>query len=304
MWGRGVAGGLLAIVLVLAGVLALGCGSSATATATPTTTAGSVAATASPDTTDTTISLVTTTTAASASTLAPSSSGDFLVSAGATLKDAFTELGGLFAKQSGVTPTFNFAASGVLQKQIEGGAPVQVFASASPKQVDALTKENLVNPSTTATFAGNTMVLIVPVGSTLGISSFVDLTRADVQKVTIEDPVTAPAGVSAVEVLTSLNVLSQVKPKLVYSANDAQTLDYVARGEVDAGLIFSSEVQGSDKVKIVATADQTLYTPVKYVITMVKAATSPSAAQAFIAFVLSDEGQAVLAKYGFKPAPK
>ena len=272
----GVSIGLLAIVLVFPGLLALGCGSSAT----------------------------TTTTATSSTTLSAVPTGDFIVSAAASLKAAFTEFGGTFATKSGVTPTFNFAASGVLQKQIEGGAPVEVFASASPKQVDALTKENLVDPSTTASFAGNDIVLIVPAGSTLGITGFADLTKPEVKKITTGDPQTAPHGVSAIEVLTSLKLLDQVKPKLVYSANAAQTIDYVARGEVDAGISFFSDAKGNDKVKIIATADQTLYTPVKYVVTVVKAAKNPAAAKAFIALLLSDEGQALLATFGFRPAPK
>jgi molybdate transport system substrate-binding protein len=302
---RGIVAGVLVLLCVLAALFAGGCGSTATTTSASATTTSGATTTLAASTTVTTAAPATTTTAASSTTTLPAvPQGDFIISAASSLKAAFTELGTLFEKNTGVKPTFNFAASGVLQKQIEAGAPVEVFASASPKQVDALNKESLVDASTTATFAGNEIVLIVPAASTLGITGFADLTKPEVKKVTTGDPATAPHGVAAIEILTSLKLLDQVKPKLVYSANAAQTMDYVVRGEVDAGIAFLSDAKGNDKVKIVATADQASYTPVKYVITVVKGGKSAASAKAFIDLIMSADGQTILATHGFKPAPK
>jgi molybdate transport system substrate-binding protein len=191
-----------------------------------------------------------------------------------------------------------------LQKQIEGGAPVDAFASAAHKQMNALVKGNLVDSASVKVFATNGMVLAVPANSTLTITSFQDLTKADVKKVAYADPKVAPVGVAAEEILTSLGIMDQVKPKVVYTANASQTVDYVVRGEVDAGIMFTTDAKAAgDKVKVVTTAEPGWYTPIEYPIGVVTASSNKSLAQAFADFVLGSEGQAILAKDGFLPPP-
>jgi molybdate transport system substrate-binding protein len=284
---------LLAALMVLSalvfGLAMVGCGSSTTTTTTTTPAATTAAA-------PTTVPAPTTT-----ATTAPPFAGQTLtVSAASSLKAVLTEFATAFEQQTGAKITYNFAASGVLQKQIEGGAPVDVFASASAANVDALVKANLVDQASVATFAGNEIVLAVPSTSTLGIASFADLAKAEVKKVATADPAVAPQGKSAIEVLTGLELLDAVKPKLIYAANAAQTYDYVARGEVDAAILFYTDVFGKTDVKLVEKAPATSYKPVKYVAGVVTASKAKPLSQAFISGLLWPEGQALFAKYGFK----
>ncbi len=226
------------------------------------------------------------------------------VSAASSLKAAMTDIGKAFDGANGSTTTFNFDASGTLQKQIEGGAPVDVFASAAMKQVKALDEAGLVDTASIKTFAGNEIVLVVPADSTLGLTSFQDLTKDVVKKIGYGDPKAAPHGVAAEEILTSLGILDQVKPKVVYAQNVSQALEYITSGEVDAGIIFSTEaIAGGDKVKVVAKADQAWYTKATNPIALVSASKAKDLGQTFIDFVTGPEGQSILAKYGFLPPP-
>ena len=228
------------------------------------------------------------------------------VSAASSLKDAFTEIGKAFDAANNCKTTFNFDASGTLQTQIEGGAPVDVFASASMKQVTALIGKQLVDASSVKDFAANEMVLVVPANSTLGLTGFQDLTKADVGKITYGDPKVAPQGVAAEQILTKLGILSTLKSKskIVYAANASQAVTYVKSGNVDAAIIYASEAKAAgDKVKVIAKADQSWYTKVVYPAVLVSASNEKELGQKFIDYLMSSDGQAILAKYGFLPAP-
>ena len=141
--------------------------------------------------------------------------GSLLVSAAASLKGAFTEIGKLFDQQNHATTTFNVDAAGALQKQIEAGAPADVFVSAAPDQVNNLLKQGLVEAATVKTFASNEIVLVVPAGSKLGLTGFQDLAGARVTKIAMGNPDTTPLGKAAIEILTKLGLLDKVKAKLI-----------------------------------------------------------------------------------------
>ena len=291
----------LAFLLVVVVVAAAACGSSSTTTTAPATATSAAATTtsAAPTTTPTP-----STTAGATSTSAAAGAQTLLVSAASSLKGAFTDIGKAFDAANTSKTTFNFDASGTLQKQIEGGAPVDVFASAATKQVTTLVGEKLADAASVKIFAGNKIVLIVPANSTLGITSFQDLTKATVKKIAYGDPAVAPHGVAAEQILNKLGIFAQVKPKVIYAANVSQALTYVTSGEVDCGIVFVTEaLTAGDKVKIVATADQSWYTPVAYPICTVTASANKTLGQAFIDYVVGSDGQAVLAKYGFLPPP-
>jgi molybdate transport system substrate-binding protein len=241
----------------------------------------------------------------SSSTTTTAAGGQALtVSAASSLKAAFTEIGKAFDAANNSKTTFNFDASGTLEKQIEAGAPVDVFASAAMKQVKALTDKQLADTASVRVFAGNEIVLIVPANSTLSITSFQDLTKADVKKIAYGDPAVAPHGVAAEEILNTLGIFGQVKPKVIYAANVAQALTYVTGGEVDAGIVFATEAAtAGDKVKVIATSEPTWHGAVAYPICVVSATKVKTLARAFVDYVDGPDGQAVLAKYGFLPAP-
>jgi molybdate transport system substrate-binding protein len=226
---------------------------------------------------------------------------EITVSAAASLRDAFGEIGKRYESSTGAKINFNFGASGALQKQIESGAPVDVFASAGISQMNALSTQGLIAPETRRDFARNTLVLVVPADSTSGIATFADLGGAKVQRLTVGNPKTAPVGQYAEQSLTRLGLWRQLGPRLILAEDVRQTLDYVARGEVDAGIVYASDVRATgDSVRIVATAPADSHDPILYPIAVVRASSRQEAARAFIDTVMSDDGQRILEKYGFE----
>jgi molybdate transport system substrate-binding protein len=223
------------------------------------------------------------------------------VSAATTLKAAFTELAPEFEKANNAKLVLDYGASGVLQKQIEGGAPCDVFASASAVQIDSLVAQGLISADSTETFASNDLVIIVPTSNPAAVSAPADLAKAT--KLVTGNPETAAHGTKAKEFLTGLGTWEGLAPKFVFAENAAQTVDYIARGEVDAGLVFASEVTGNDSVKVVYTVPKGAIRPVRYVAAPIKATVESGLAEKFVAFLLTPGAQRVLAANGFKSAP-
>src|SRR5262245_11351096 len=224
---------------------------------------------------------------------------EITVSAAVSLRDAFREINKLYEAQTGARINFNFGASGALQKQIESGAPVDLFASAGIPQMDAVAKQALIVPDTRRDFARNTLVLVVPANSTLDITAFSDLNSGKVTKLAIGNPKTVPVGQYAQQSLTRLGLWKTLEPRLIFAEDVRQALDYVARGEVDAGVVYASDVRATgDRVRIVATAPADSHDPILYPIAVVRASSHQEAARAFIDAVMSDEGQRGLEKYG------
>lgn len=228
---------------------------------------------------------------------------DLTVSAAISLKDAMDEAKQTYiAANPSVTIAANYGASGTLQLQIEQGAPVDVFFSAAPKQMDALETKGLLLEGTRKDLLRNEVVLIVPKDSTLGISSFRDLTRADVKQVALGEPVAVPAGQYAKEVLTSLGIYDAVNAKAILGKDVRQVLTYVETGNVDAGIVYATDAMSSPKVKVVATAPAKSHAPVIYPGAVIKASKNPAAARALLDFLASPQGLAIFQKYGFAPA--
>jgi molybdate transport system substrate-binding protein len=226
-----------------------------------------------------------------------------VVSAAISLKDAFNELGHLFQNRTDNKVTFIFAASGELEKQIEAGAPVDVFASAGEKEMDQLQTKQLIDQATRVNFASNSLVLVVPAGSNLQLHSFADLEQPSVRKIAIGNPKAVPAGQYAQQLLRNLELWSKVESRLVLAENVRQVLDYVVREEVEAGIVYATDVQiAQGKAVLVARAPARDYSPILYPIAVVKDSTNPQAARAFVDFVRSPDGIQILGKYGFLAA--
>jgi len=226
--------------------------------------------------------------------------GEILVSAAISLKETFEEVSSICEKQTGIRVRFNFGASGLLQKQIETGAPVDVFASAGEKQMDDLQAKGLIISETRRNFAGNTLVLIVPAQPKITLRSFSDLARPEIGRVAIGNPRTVPAGQYAEEALKNLKLWDVIQPRLVLAENVRQVLDYVTRGEVDAGIVYASDRAGAHgEAVIAADAPKGSHSPIQYPIAVVKETGNRADAQRFINLIISSTGQAVLKKYGF-----
>src|SRR5689334_751592 len=228
---------------------------------------------------------------------------ELVVSAAASLTNAFKAVGDAYEKEHpGTKLLFNFGASDVLMQQIVKGAPADVFASADQKAMDKAAEQKVIVPSTRKDFAANSLVLIVPTDSKLAPSNLNELTSASVKRISYGDPASVPVGRYTEGALKAAGVWDAVSAKGVLASNVRQSLDYVSRGEVDAGFVFGTDAAiMPEKVKVALTVPT--QAPITYPIAQVEGIRHAADAQSFIAFVLSPAGQAVLAKYGFKPAP-
>jgi molybdate transport system substrate-binding protein len=221
------------------------------------------------------------------------------ISAAASLINAFKEIGSKFeAVKPGVTLRFNFAASGVLIQQITQGAPVDVFASADETSVTRGIEQKLFDAATKRDFARNTVVLVVPAQRGANIRTLADLGSVGVKRIAIGKTATTPVGRYTKESLDAARLWSALEPKFVFADTVRQVLDYVARGEVDAGFLYRTDALiGGDKVNIALTAEG--HTPVSYPVVMVSESRNKALARDFIAFLSTPPALEVLAKHGF-----
>ena len=231
---------------------------------------------------------------------APSVFAADLVVSAASLTNAFKQLGEQFERAHPDTKVvLNFGASDVLMQQIVKGAPADVFASADQSAMDKAESEKVVQAASRKDFAANAIVLIVPHDSRLNLAAPKDLTRAGVKRVAYGNPSSVPVARYTRGALESQGLWSAVEAKGVPAQNVRQALDYVARGEVDAGFVFATDAAVMpDKVKVAARVPTT--TPVTYPIAVTAQTKQAAQANAFVQYVLSTEGQATLAKYGFQ----
>lgn len=231
---------------------------------------------------------------------------ELLVSAAISLKEPLQEIGARFEQQHpDLKVVLNFGASGVLQQQIEQGAPVDVYVSAAPKQMNDLAAEGLILPNTRRILAVNVVVLITHAALKPSLHAFTDLTKPEVKLIAIGNPRTVPAGAYARAILTSLGLWDTLQPKLILTENVRQALAYVARGEVDAALVYATDAQSAgEAVRVVAVAPEGRYPPVLYPISAISASTQPALASAFVDLAVSEVGQQILKAHGFLPPPK
>lgn len=226
---------------------------------------------------------------------------DITVSAAASLTNAFNEIGKAYTKVNPDTRVlFNFGASGQLVQQLSRGAPVDVLATADQESMDRAASQQLIVPSSRANFAGNKLIVILPGDSPLQLAVLADLAKPQVQRIALGTPESVPVGRYAKEVLEKAGLWETLKPKFIYTQNVRQSLDYVFRGEVDAGFVYATDAAVSP-VKVRTAFEVAVDRPILYPIAATKGFGDERRALDFIAFVRSPEGQAILAKYGFLP---
>ena len=230
-------------------------------------------------------------------------SREILVSAAISLKNAFQEICAIYEKQTGIRARLNLGASGLLQKQIEAGAPADIFASAGQRQMNELQARGLIINETRRNLVRNALVLVVPIRSSFRPRSFADLLRPEVTRLAIGNPKTVPAGQYASQVLKNLKLWNKLESRIVLAENVRQVLDYVVREEVQAGMVYASDVAiAHGKVVAAVSAPENSHDPILYPIAAVKTTENRSEAERFIDLALSRTGQDVLAKYGFIPS--
>jgi molybdate transport system substrate-binding protein len=230
---------------------------------------------------------------------------EMTLSVAVSLKEAIEDLGRQFtASQPGVTLRYNFGASGDLQKQIEAGAPIDLFLSAAQRQMDELQKQNLIVAASRRAFARNVLAVIKPSDSRIDISKPADLADSRVARIVVGNPKTVPAGQYAEESLKAMGMWDKVHPKLVFSENVRQALEYVARGEVDAGFVYATDIAArAQGVKEAFRPAEDTYRPIVYPVAIVAASRQQTLAQALINLLLSEPSRTTLARFGFQPPP-
>ncbi|MGH7264318.1 MAG: molybdate ABC transporter substrate-binding protein [Candidatus Rokuibacteriota bacterium] len=236
---------------------------------------------------------------------APAAAQELVLSVAVSMKDAVTELGAVFtAARPGVTLRYNFGASGELQKQIEAGAPVDLFISAAQRQMDELDAKGLVVKASRRAFARNLLTVVKPADSRVELTKPADLLARRVGRIVIGNPKTVPVGQYAEECLRGLGLWERLQPKLVLAENVRQALDYVARGEVDAGFVYTTDAAArAGRVTEAFRPGEESYRPIVYPAAVVAASTHQGLARAFIDLLVSPDGQATLARLGFQPSP-
>ena len=221
------------------------------------------------------------------------------VSAAASLKGAMEDIKTAYAvEKPNITVTCNFGSSGSLQQQIEQGAEVDIFFSAAAKQMDALEEKGLILEDTRKDILENRIVLVVPEG-TSSVKDFSSLSSEAVKKIALGETGSVPVGQYSEEVLTKLNLMDAIKPKLVYGKDVKEVLTWVETGNADAGMVYETDAKASGKVSIIANAPADSHKPVVYPAAVIKASKNIEASKDFMSFLRSEKAKTIFEKYGF-----
>jgi len=219
------------------------------------------------------------------------------VAAAADLAPAFEELGREFEQQNKVKVVFSFGSSGLLAKQIENGAPIDLFAAANVDYLNQLEQERLIIAGTKSVYARGRIVLWTPKDSPLHIEELSHLTRMEVKRIAIANPDHAPYGMAARQALESAGIWDAVKPKLVYGENIRQTLQYAQTGNAEVAIVALSLSLQSDGRWVLIP--QELYKPIDQALGVVMGTKHEPEARQFAGFVSSTRGRAIMRNYGF-----
>lgn len=236
---------------------------------------------------------------------APAAGAELILSVAISLREAVAEVGRQFSEVHGdVRLRYNLGASGELAHQIEAGAPVDVFVAAAQRPMDELETRGLVVGATRRAVARTTLVVVQPAGASYDLGRPVDLLGPGVTRIAIGNPRTVPAGLYAEESLRGLGLWDRLRPRLVFAENVRHVLDWVARGEVDAGFVYATDVprRAGRVVEAFRPAEDT-YRPIVYPAAVVAGSRHPALARAFVERLGGPAGRAVLARWGFQPPP-
>ena len=224
-----------------------------------------------------------------------------IVSAAISLKDVLTRLAADFEKKNGPAKILhNFAGSGQLRAQIESGAPADVFISASAGDMDKLSQKRMIIEATRINLVANRLVLIVNRKQALALRDIGDLTNNTIRRIAIGNPATVPAGQYAKDVLGYYHLYDRLHSKLIFGENARQVLDYVARGEVDCGLVYATDARGEKAVAVVREMPDYTHKPVLYPAAVINSSREAKLAGQFIKFLQQPENARIFKEYGFE----
>ncbi|WP_068775692.1 molybdate ABC transporter substrate-binding protein [Paenibacillus sp. FJAT-26967] len=226
---------------------------------------------------------------------------ELIVSAAASLRDSMEEIGTLYENQhSPIKILFNFASTGSLQKQIEQGAPVDIFLAAGTSQMEALLDKKYIESSQSKVLLTNELVLITPRTGPAKLSLLEDLTNPAVTRIAIGDPKTVPAGSYAQRVMTGAGLWEPAMAKLVLAKDVRQVLSYVETGNADAGFVYKTDALYSDKVNLIELKGPAAKDiKIEYPAGIVANSSHREEAARFYSFLQGKEAEAVFVKNGF-----
>jgi molybdate transport system substrate-binding protein len=229
------------------------------------------------------------------------------VYAAASLKNALDDTSTAFTKATGVKVVASYEASSALAKQIEQGAPADIFISADLRWMDYVAERKLIKPETRVNLLGNKLVLIAPASSRLDhvtIGQGFDLARlAGNERIAVADVKAVPAGLYAKAALEKLGAWAAAEPKLAQAENVRATLAFVARGETPLGIVYETDAKVEPKVKVVGTFPDGSYPPVTYPVAAT-AGGSKASVERYLGFLRSGAAKSIFEKYGFSVLAK
>jgi molybdate transport system substrate-binding protein len=233
----------------------------------------------------------------------PASAQDakLVIFAAASLKDALDQVNAAFQHEKGQETATSYAASSTLAKQIEAAAPADIFISADLDWMDYLAKRNLIKPETRANLLGNRLVLIAPVNSAAQLAigpNFLLAQALGNGRLAIADPNSVPAGKYGKAALEALGVWSSVADRLAPGENVRATLALVSRGETPLGIVYQTDADSDNGVKIVGTFPENTHPAIIYPIAVVASSTNP-AALGYLAYLKSPTARSIFEKQGF-----
>jgi molybdate transport system substrate-binding protein len=230
---------------------------------------------------------------------APLRAAELQVFAAASLTDALQELATAYEKASGDKVLLNFGASSTLARQIQEGAPADLFLSADEEKMDGLEKHRLLLAGTRRSVLSNTLVVVVPADSTLRIAGAADLATSRVRVLALAEPQSVPAGIYAKQYLKAQKLWDRVIDKVVPTENVRAALAAVEAGNAEAGIVYKTDAGISKKVRIAWEVPQAEGPRISYPFAALAASRQPDAARRLLAWLESAEGLAVFRRYGF-----
>ena len=230
----------------------------------------------------------------------PSVAADITVAAAASLTDAFKVIAADFEKKNPQTKVkLTFASSGTLLQQLRNGAPIDVLATADQQTMNDAQAQSLIIKASRKDFAANQLVLVTPANSRLVINALAGLNQAGVKRIAMGNPAHVPAGRYAQAALEQSKQWQGLQAKLIKAQNVRQALDYVARGETEAGFVFATDaISEKGKIKVAMTVPTTQ--AIRYPIAVSSASQAAREAQLFVQYVNSPAGKQILRRHGFK----
>jgi molybdate transport system substrate-binding protein len=227
---------------------------------------------------------------------------DVLVFAAASLKNALDDAAAAYRQQGGDIVRISYAASSALAKQLESGAPADIFVSADQDWMDYAQRQGLINPATCKDFLANRLVLVAPASSNVAVTiapNFPLTALLAEGRLAIADPDSVPAGKYAKAALEHLGVWPSVEPKVARAENVRAALFYVVRNEAPLGIVYATDAAAETGVKIVGVFPEESHPPIRYPIALTAASRSPAAA-AFLAFLESPAARRFFEAQGFR----